>query len=167
MMIWALRKVSKHYAEYEVATALPPTAPAEMPLKTLVVVPVAQLNWPAVRALRYAKTLAKDVTAVHISIDPQHTAKIEAAWPSWGLGVPLDIIESPYRSFTRPLLQYLGEVKKAEGANIVTVVVPEYVPDAWWEHALHGQSGQFLKLSLLFRPGFVVTSVPSHEVPTT
>jgi hypothetical protein len=46
----------------------------------------------------------------------------------------------------------------------VTVVLPEYVPDSWWEHLLHGQSAQFLKLSLLFTPGFVVTSVPSHEV---
>jgi hypothetical protein len=40
--------------------------------------------------------------------------------------------------------------------------LPEYVPDSWWQHLLHGQSAQFLKLSLLFTPGFVVTSVPVH-----
>ena len=49
----------------------------------------------------------------------------------------------------------------------MTVVLPEYVPDAWWEHILHGQSAQFLKLALLFRPGFVVTSVPYHEQAVT
>ena len=45
---------------------------------------------------------------------------------------------------------------------MVTVVLPEYIPDAWWQHILHGQSAQFLKLALLFRPGFVVVSVPCH-----
>jgi hypothetical protein len=44
------------------------------------------------------------------------------------------------------------------------VVVPEHVPDRWWEHILQGQSAQFLKLALLFTQGFVVTSMPTHEV---
>ena len=76
--------------------------------------------------------------------------------------IPLTIVESPYRSLTRPLLQYLSELKRLEQAETVTVVLPEYVPDSIWHHLLHGQSAQFLKLSLLFTPGFVVTSVPVH-----
>jgi hypothetical protein len=76
--------------------------------------------------------------------------------------VPLTIVESPYRSLTRPLLQYLSELKRHERAETVTVVLPEYVPDSIWQHLLHGQAAQFLKLSLLFTPGFVVTSVPVH-----
>src|SRR5690349_9657373 len=51
------------------------------------------------------------------------------------------------------------ELKRNEEADLVTVVLPEYVPDHWWEHILHGQSAQFLKLALLFTPGFVVTSI--------
>jgi len=43
------------------------------------------------------------------------------------------------------------------------VVLPEYIPRAWWQHILHGQTAQFLKLALLFRPGFVVVSVPFHS----
>ncbi len=77
--------------------------------------------------------------------------------------MPLTIIESPYRSLAQPLLQYFNELKRAERADVVTVVLPEYVPDSWWEHFLHGQSAQFLKLAPLFRPGFVVISVPYHE----
>ncbi len=162
-MIWLFRKVSRHYAEAEAATALPAQPQAERPLKTLVVVPIARLDQMTVRALRYAKTLSRDVTAVHVASDPAQAKEIEDNWETWGQGVPLTIIESPYRSLTRPLLQYLFNVKKAQDADIVTVVLPEYVPDSWWEHALHGQSAQVLKLSLLFRPGFVVTSVPYHE----
>jgi hypothetical protein len=63
----------------------------------------------------------------------------------------------------RPLLQYLINLKKAQKADTMTVVLPEYVPGSWWEHALHGQWAQSLKLSLLFRPGFMLTSVPYHQ----
>ena len=87
---------------------------------------------------------------------------MEAAWAKWGRGIPLTIVESPYRSLTMPLLQYLSELKRHEGAETVTVVLPEYVPDSIWQQLLHGQAAQFLKLSLLFTPGFVVTSVPVH-----
>jgi len=61
------------------------------------------------------------------------------------------------------LLRFLSEVKRVQQADILTVVLPEYVPDAWWEHILHNQSALLLKLSLFFAPGFVVVSVPSHE----
>ena len=100
--------------------------------------------------------------AVHIASDAQKADEIEVAWQEWARGVPLTIIESPYRSLARPLLHYLAELKRAEHADVVTVVLPEFIPNAWWQHILHGQSAQFLKLALLFRPGFVVVSVPCH-----
>jgi hypothetical protein len=128
----------------------------------VVVVPIARLNRPAIQAIRYAKALSPDVTAVHVATDAKSAADMEAMWATWGQGVPLTIVESPYRSLTRPLLQFLAELKKHEEAEVVTVVLPEFVPDSWWEQLLHGQSAQFLKLSLLFKPGFVVTSVPVH-----
>jgi amino acid transporter len=162
-MIWLFRQVHEHYATVDAATHLPPMPEPDAPLKTLVVVPIAKLNRPTVRALRYAKTLSADVTAVHVAADTASTADLKAAWEDWERDIPLTIIESPYRSLTRPLLQYLYEVKRAEAADFVTVILPEYVPDSLWEHFLHGQSAQFLKLSLLFKPGFVVTSVPYHE----
>ena len=99
---------------------------------------------------------------MHVATDPDKALEMEAAWAKWGRGIPLTIVESPYRSLTRPLLQYLSELKRHERAETVTVVLPEYVPDSIWQQLLHGQAAQFLKLSLLFTPGFVVTSVPVH-----
>jgi amino acid transporter len=160
--IWLFRLVHQHYAEADRDTALP-AVPYDQPLKNQVVIPIARLNRPAVQALRYARSLSPDVAAIHIAVDSDRTSELERDWQRWGQGVPLIIIDSPYRSLTGPLLQYLAELKRSERADIVTVILPEYVPDAWWEHFLHGQSAQFLKLALLFRPGFVVVSVPSHE----
>src|SRR4029453_1196557 len=162
--IWVFLTIKSHYVEADKDTELPATVDAipERPLKNVVVVPIARLNRPAVQALRYAQALSNDVTAVHVATDPEKAHEMEAAWPTWGRGVPLTIVESPYRSLTRPLVQDLAELRRHEQAEIVTVVVPESVPDTWWQHLLHGQSAQFLKLSLLFTPGFVVTSVPVH-----
>jgi amino acid transporter len=164
IFIWLFLTVKHHYVEAERHTQLPPYPDADLDksVQNVVVVPIARLNRPAVQALRYAQALSPDATAVHVATDPKLAADLEAAWPTWGRGIPLTILESPYRSLTRPLLQYLLELKRHEGAEVVTVVLPEFVPDRWWEQLLHGQSAQFLKLSLLFKPGFVVTSVPVH-----
>jgi amino acid transporter len=164
LFIWVFLSIKSHYREVLEGTALPadPRQLDEKPLRNVVVVPIARLNLPAIQALRYAQALSGDVTAVHVATDPAKADDIEKAWPEWGRGVPLTIVDSPYRSLTRPLLQYLSELKRHEHAETVTVVLPEYVPDSWWQHLLHGQAAQFLKLSLLFTPGFVVTSVPVH-----
>ena len=162
--IWLFRKVRQHYAAAGDSLALSPTR-ADQPLKNLVVVPISRLNRPAVQALRYARSLSAEVTAIHVTFDETGADELESEWERSGQEVPLAIVESPYRSLIRPLLQYLTELKRAEQAEIVTVVLPEYVPDTWWEHFLHGQSAQFLKLALLFLPGFVVVSVPYHEEP--
>ncbi|MBV9172240.1 MAG: APC family permease [Chloroflexi bacterium] len=167
VFIWIFRTIKRHYVEAERHTALPaqPDATLARPPRNVVVVPIARMNRPAIQALRYAQALSPDVTAVHVTTDANEAAAMEAAWATWGNGVPLTIVESPYRSLTRPLLQYLAELKRHEDAEVVTVVLPEFVPDSWWQHLLHGQSAQFLKLSLLFTPGFVVTSVPVHPEP--
>jgi len=164
LFIWLLMTIKSHYREVERDTALPsvPSLAGETPLRNVVVVPVARLNRPTLQALRYAQALSEDVTAVHVATDPDKAEEMEAEWAKWGRGIPLTIVESPYRSLTRPLLQYLSELKRHEHAETVTVVLPEYVPDSIWQQLLHGQAAQFLKLSLLFTPGFVVTSVPVH-----
>jgi amino acid transporter len=164
LFIWLLLSIKSHYREVARDTALPraPTPMGENPLRNVVVVPIARLNRPAIQALRYAQALSEDVTAVHVATDPDKAQEMEEAWAIWGRGIPLTIVESPYRSLTRPLLHYLSELKRHEHAETVTVVLPEYVPDSIWQQLLHGQAAQFLKLSLLFTPGFVVTSVPVH-----
>jgi hypothetical protein len=160
--IWMFRTVHHHYAEADRHLRLPPPA-ADQPLKNVVVVPVARLNRPAFEALRYARSLSEDVLAVHVLSDGSKADEVEQGWGRWSPDMPLAIVESPYRSLSRPLLQYLAELKRVERADVVTVVLPEYVPNSWWEHFLHGQSAQFLKLALLFRPGFAVISVPYHD----
>ncbi|TAK20835.1 MAG: APC family permease [Chloroflexota bacterium] len=157
--------IRRHYDEADLARELPNVAPPRKRIQNAVVVPIARIDRPAVEALRYARSLSEDVTAVHVAVEGERSDQIERTWAQWGEDIPLTVIASPYRSLTRPLLQYLEELRRHEHVDYVTVILPEYVPDRWWKHILHGQSGQVLKWQLLFQPGFVVTSVPCHERP--
>ncbi|NLN79046.1 MAG: APC family permease, partial [Armatimonadetes bacterium] len=100
-------------------------------------------------ALEYARTLSHDCRALFIEIDPVETSLIRERWEKFGLGVPLVILESPYRSVIGPVLAYLEQVKKERPNYVVTVVLPEFVPRKWWHKLLHNQSGLFLKIALM------------------
>ena len=114
-------------------------------------------------ALEWAQAPSRNVVAVHIGADPGKADDLEAAWETWGRDIRLVVVDSPYRALTRPLLHFLAEHKRVEDADIATVVVPEYVPESWWEHLLHNQSALRLKAALVFAPGFFVVSIPFQE----
>jgi hypothetical protein len=74
----------------------------------------------------------------------------------------LEIIESPYRSFLRPLIAYIDAIDKQRDDDTLVIVLPELVATKWWHQLLHNQSALRLKALLLFRPGTVVVNVPYH-----
>ncbi len=112
-------------------------------------------------ALRYARLLSDDVTAVHVSIDPAEAENVRRKWEMWGEGVRLVILDSPYRLLVEPLLEYIEEITAQRQPNeTITIVVPQFVPRRWWHNLLHAQAATWLRLALLFKPGIVITDVP-------
>jgi hypothetical protein len=105
------------------------------------------------------------VIAVHVSDSPQEIADLRARWHAWGDRVPLEIIDSPYRSLVRPLLSYVSAIQRQRHDATVVVVLPELVATRWWHQVLHNQSALRLKAALLFRPGIVTVNVPYHLRP--
>ena len=128
----------------------------------VVIVPIGGLQRAVVKALRYARTLASDVRAVFVELDPSGTDALRRQWAEWGQGVELVVLESPYRSLMEPLLEYIEELQEAEPSAYVTVILPEFVPRRLWQHLLHNQHALLIKGALLFKPNIVVTSVPFH-----
>jgi hypothetical protein len=140
-----------------------------------VIIPVADLNRAALRAIAYAQSLTghadhpgedghAHVVAVHITDDADEADALQERWARMNPGVDLVVIESPYRALVGPLLTYINalEQQHPEGTSIVTVLLPEYIPAHWWEHLLHTQTALRLKGALLFRPRTAVSSVPYH-----
>jgi len=128
-----------------------------------VLVLIGDVHRGVVRAVQYAKTLAAPtatVRAVYVEADPARTAKLEEKWGKWGLGVPLVVLTSPYRSLLRPLLDYIDQIQSRGDDQMVTIVLPEFLPRRWWQHILHNQTALLIKGALLFRKNIVVTDVP-------
>ena len=126
-----------------------------------VILPISGVHRGTLAALRYARVLSDDVTAVHVSVDPDEAEKIRRKWEIWGDGVRLVILESPYRLLLEPLLQYIEDVSEEGQPNeTITIVVPQFVPKKWHHNLLHTQAAFLLRLALLFKPGVVITDVP-------
>ncbi|TGE32300.1 APC family permease [Desulfosporosinus sp. Sb-LF] len=129
-----------------------------------VIVPVYDLNLIVLKTLKYAYALTPQVTAVHIASDPGRTAKLLKHWAEQHIEIPLEVVESPYRATVQDLLKYIDKVEKNGNFDTITVAIPEYVPEKLWQNLLHNQTGQLMKLMLLFRKSILVTSVPYHPI---
>jgi amino acid transporter len=128
-----------------------------------VILPVSGVHRGTLAGLSYARMLSDDVTAVHVSMDAAEGAALRRKWETWGEGVRLVILDSPYRLLLEPLLQYVEEVAAQRQHNeTITIVVPQFVPRRWWHNLLHTNAATLLRFALLFRRGIVVTDVPYH-----
>jgi hypothetical protein len=132
------------------------------PRRNTVLVPISGLQRAVVEALDYAKTLSADVRAVYVNVDSTATEQLKGTWALYGEGLPLVVLDSPYRSLMEPLLEYVEQVSAEHPDGYVTVVLPEFVPARWWHHLFHNQRALLIKGALLFKPNTVVTSVPFH-----
>ena len=124
--------------------------------------PVSTVHDATVRAVIYAKSLQpSSIEAVHMATDPEEIPKVVEGWHDRRMDVPLVLIEAPFRDLGPPLLEEIRS-RTSRGDTVVTVVLPELVPEHWWQNLLHNQSALFFKRILLFEPDVVVTSVPFH-----
>ncbi len=128
-----------------------------------VILPISGVHRGTLAALRYARFLSDDVTAVYASVDSGEADKVRGKWEQWGDGVRLVILDSPYRLLIEPLLRYIEDILSQRQPNeTITIVVPQFVPRHWWHNLLHTQTAVLLRLALLFKPGIVITNVPYH-----
>ncbi len=126
-----------------------------------VIVPISGVHRGTVAAVRYARALSHDITAVYVSVDPQQAEAVQRKWGLWGSGLRLVVLDSPYRVLLEPLLDYVKGVAAARQPNeVITIVVPQFVPRRNWHNLLHAQTAVLLRLALLFQRGVVITNVP-------
>jgi amino acid transporter len=158
--------IRRHYSM--VATRLSLEKYGEPPpynVRHRVIVPISNVHQGTLAALRYAHMLSDDITAVHISMEPEDTEKVRRRWDRWGRGTRLVIVDSPYRLFLEPLLTYIEEILSSRQPNeTITIVVPHFVPSKKVHNALHMQTAEMLRKELLSTPGVVITEVP-YQIP--
>jgi amino acid transporter len=126
-----------------------------------VVILVSGVHQGTLSAIRFARTLSDDLTAVHIATDPLEAEKVQRKWAVHGEGIRLVTLNSPYRLLIEPLLEYLellGGVRKQN--EEITIVVPRFMPQHWWANFLHMRTAETLRKMLLNRDDVVIVEVP-------
>ena len=79
------------------------------------------------RALIYAKVLGFDATAaVFFPPEEADATRVRRDWERYGLDVPLEVLDSPFRDIGEPLRAYLAKIT-ADPQAIAVVVMPELV----------------------------------------
>jgi len=128
-----------------------------------VIMPVSGVHQGTLAALRYARMLSDDVTAVHVVIEPADAEKVRAKWETWGEGVRMVLLDSPYRLFIEPILGYISEIAaKRQPGETITIVVPEFVSENRLTNTLHTNTANILREQLKNQHGIVITNVPYH-----
>ncbi len=161
MLVAMFSYIHRHYRRLAAQLSLEKYGAPPAIVRHRVILPISGVHRGTLAALRYARTLSDDITAVHVSIDPADAERLQQKWEVWGDGVRLLILESPYRLMLEPLLDYIEEMAAKRQANeTVTIVVPQFVPEHWWNNALHARTASLLRSVLVHRPGIMITDVP-------
>jgi hypothetical protein len=150
--------VHRHYASAtvqlhpEFANILPPKIHR-------VIIPVSTMTNATMMAVSYAASISNDVRAVYVGLDPARVEKLKEIWKAYCIDIPLVILDSPYRSIIQPLLKYIDELLSEEEDQLITVVLPEFIPAKWWHNILHNQTALLIRGILQFKKRVVITSV--------
>jgi hypothetical protein len=161
-LIYLLMKaIHGHYERVRAEIMTHGDVQTTLPARVHVLVLVSKIHKPTLRAIAYARASRPTVLeAITVDVDHDDTVRLQEEWERVGIPVTLKILASPYREITRPILDYVKELRRDNPQDLVTVFIPEYVVGHWWEQLLHNQSALRLKSRLLFTPGVMVTSVP-------
>ncbi len=149
----------------------------------VVVIAIETWNRLAQEAVRFALRLSPDVVAVHLSrlegpdaednvrrLRFRWTNDVERPAKAAGVRPPgLEVIQSPYRTASGPLLGFLERTMERHPGRVCTVLIPEVMPTRWWENLLHTHRARSLRTALLRHggPHLTVINMPFHVQPAT
>jgi amino acid transporter len=165
ILVTMFQAINGHYKLVAAQLTLGQAKPDRPAMKHRIIIPVSGIHRGVLPALDYARSLSSNghqITAVYVEINPENTEEVKRQWEVWGNGVALKILSSPFRSITKPLINFINEESEQHKDSITTIVLPEFVPRAWWQQLLHNQTALLIKGKLLFSRNIVVTSVPHH-----
>lgn len=163
VLVFLFLQINSHYKTLAKQLSLDTFGAPTRVRRNRVILPIGGVHRGTVHALNFARSLSDDVTAVHVAMDQTEEDKVRTRWEKWGDGVRLVLIPSPYRALLEPMIRYIREVaSQRQPGDMLTVVVPEFLPQKPWQNILHMQTAFFLRLGLLGLRNIVIMEVPYH-----
>ncbi len=161
VLFFLMRGIHRHYESVSEEIAVTEDQPTTLPSRVHSIVLVSKIHKPTLQAVAYARaTRPSTLEAVTVAVDLDEARALQEEWDRRGIPIPLKVLDSPFREITRPVVDYVRDLRRQSPRDLVTVFLPEYVVGKWWEQLLHNQSALRLRTRLRFTNGVVVTSVP-------
>jgi amino acid transporter len=160
MVVGFFSVIHWHYTRVAKQLRVVPNQLPPIKIEQLVLVPIDDVNYASLRAMSFARSLTKEVTAVHISTNAEHTEKIKQRLTLYAPDVKLVIIDSPYRAFVRPLISYIDAVHARKPDAFITIILPEFITARWWEGFLHNRTAGRLRTAFEKHPNVAVVLIP-------
>ncbi len=149
ILFWKIKGHYQKVGQQLSLRGLPPSLKPAVPCR--VVIPISGVHRGIIEAVSFAKSISDQITAVYVELDPETGQQVKETWERWWPDLPLVIVESPYRSFLRPFLEFLDQAdEQAHDGQKAIVLLPEFVPAKWWQSVLHNQTAWLLKATLLY-----------------
>ena len=175
-LFWLFTSIKRHYDHVAEMVRCPGPMDLSQNVPPLILVPIDEWNILTERALRFSMRLSPDVIAVHVDLDNAEHSSLKELWakeverPARAANLPvprLEILKSPFRRLSRPLLSYITRLEQEQPHRIIAVVIPELVQTRWYEAILHNHRATSLKALLLLygNQRVVVINVPWYMHP--
>ena len=161
LLVWLFLKIKQHYRSVSKQLSMDGYRPAQG-VRNHVLLLVPDIHRGVIPALQLARSMSTEARAVHVSIDPTRETRVRERWTLYSRGMPLTVLQSPYRSLTEPIIEHVQQLRTRDPQGMVIVVIPEFEPKGWFPKLLHGHGGLALAVRLHFMPGVVVVNVPYH-----
>lgn len=167
LMILLFLSIKKHYDHVARNLSLKNLAPRNLRNPAdVAIVPIGDVHRASLRAIKYALKFSQDVRVVKVVGSEKEAEETRQRWERWTEvvdGARLIFLRTEYRNFLTPLVDYIRKVNREEfPGQLVTVVIPEFVPDSTIAHLLHNQSASLLRVLLRGEEDIVVIDVPYH-----
>jgi hypothetical protein len=167
LIVWMFRSIRRHYDTVAEALSLREFDPAQMhDIADIVIIPMGDIHRGTLRAIRYAKQLSNNVQAVSIITNEAMRDRVQHRWERFAAvteRIQLKTLDYEYRDILTPLVDYITRVTNEQyPGQLITVVVPEFVPDSVWGNLLHNQTANILRVRLRQCKNVVVIDLPFH-----
>lgn len=167
-IVYAFHRIHVHYVMFarEISQSHYDMPKCEKISDHVVVIPISGLHRGVMNAIRYGMSISHDLRICYVKTDEEAHHRLQSAWQEKFPDMKLVVLDSPYRSVSGPLLEYIGQVSKEHPTEFVTVIFPEFLTAHWHHQLLHNQTAWMLKLALIYKKNVVVTSVKYHLTTT-
>jgi amino acid transporter len=152
--------IRRHYLNVGEQLRIVPEQLPSSKIDQVVIVPIEDINYASLRAIAFARTIASDAIMLHVSTDPESAEKVKQRVSTYASDLKLVVVESPFRSFVRPLLAYVQAIHSQKPDAFVTIVLPEFITAHWWERYMHERSALRLHRAFEKHPNIAVVMVP-------